>query len=323
MNSYVPPFKITPQIMHNSELIAYEIGRLSGEKLVSQGISLRKSNKIKTMHASLAIEGNTLNIEQMTDIINGKRILGPAKDILEVKNASKLYENLHIFDPLDINDLLQAHHILMKDIINENGIFRTSNVGIFNGQNIEHIAPQAKLVQMLMEQIFSFLEFSKDYSWIIKSCVFHYEFEFIHPFIDGNGRMGRLWQQLLLMKHHQIFEFLPIEVTIKENQKAYYEALSQSDYAGESTPFIEFMLTVILNTLTQYRSSAKPMQNDEESRVFYAKEILQAKLFSRKEYMQIHKDISQATASRDLLHGISKGILVKTGTFNQTTYKFV
>lgn len=174
-----------------------------------------------------------------------------------------------------------------------------------------------------MEDLFSYIQNAKEYSWLIKSCVYHYEFEFIHPFEDGNGRIGRLWQQLLLMKHHPMFEFLSVEVLIKEHQQEYYRALSQSDREGESTVFIEFMLKIIHQTLQQYGKSAKYVSDDAESRLNYAKELLKTISFSRKEYMDIHRDISQATASRDLLFGVEHKILLKTGSKNQTLYSYI
>jgi len=173
-----------------------------------------------------------------------------------------------------------------------------------------------------MEDLFDYVQNTEEYSWLIKSCVFHYEFEFIHPFDDGNGRIGRLWQQLLLIKHHPIFEFLPVEVLIKEHQQEYYMALSQSDRDGESTSFIEFMLKIIHQTLQHYGKNAKYASGDVTSRLSYAKELLKTDSFSRKEYMEIHRDISQATASRDLLFGVEHKFLLKTGSRNQTLYNW-
>ncbi len=322
MKKYIPPFKITAQIIQLSEAIAYELGRLAGEKMISPKVSLRKSNQIKTIQASLAIEGNTLSLEQVTDLLEGKRVLGPSKDIREVKNAGELYSNLSLINPLENKDLLNAHAVLMDQLITEPGRFRSGGVGIFNGAQVTHMPPSAKRVPMLMEDLFNYIQNTTEYSWLIKSCVFHYEFEFIHPFEDGNGRIGRLWQQLLLMKYHPMFEFLPAEVLIKEHQREYYRALSQSDRDGESTTFIEFMLKIIHQTLQHYGKNAKYGSEDVTTRLSYAKELLKTDSFSRKEYMEIHRDISQATASRDLLFGVEHNLLLKTGSRNQTLYKW-
>jgi Fic family protein len=323
VNTYIPPFNITGTIIQQSEAIAFELGRLSGEKMIAPKLSLRKSNQIKTIQASLAIEGNTLSLDQVTALLEGKCVLGPAKDILEIKNAGDLYANIARINPLDISDLLKAHGVLMNNLISESGCFRSGNVGIFNGSKVSHVAPSAKRVYALIEDLFDYIRSTTDYSWLIKSCVFHYEFEFIHPFEDGNGRIGRLWQQLLLMKYHPLFESVPIEVLIKEQQQDYYSALSQSDRMGDSTAFIEFMLTIIHQALKEYGQDIGRSPKDAESRLSYAKEFIKNESFSRKEYMNIHRDISHATASRDLLFGVEHKILLKMGNRNQTLYGFV
>ena len=299
--------------MRLSEAISYEMGRLTGEKMLSPTVRLRRSNQIKTIHASLAIEGNTLTLEQITDILEGKRILGPSKDILEVKNALELYSNLRTLNPFSVKDLLKAHDILMRNLIEDHGKFRKTSVGIFKGSKIAHLAPQAKRVEGLIQELFEFVKRDKEFSWLIKSCVFHYEFEFIHPFVDGNGRMGRLWQQIFLMKYNKLFEYVPVEELIKENQEGYYATLGKSDQSGESTIFIEFMLGLILESLNKYGKHISIKPRDAIDRLEYVKEIFKTVEFSRKDYRLIHQDISQPTASRDLLYGIERGILKKIG----------
>ena len=308
--------------MRLSEAISYEMGRLTGEKMLSPTVRLRRSNQIKTIHASLAIEGNTLTLEQITDILEGKRILGPSKDILEVKNALELYSNLRTLNPFSVKDLLKAHDILMRNLIEDHGKFRKTSVGIFKGSKIAHLAPQAKRVEGLIQELFEFVKRDKEFSWLIKSCVFHYEFEFIHPFVDGNGRMGRLWQQIFLMKYNKLFEYVPVEELIKENQEGYYATLGKSDQSGESTIFIEFMLGLILESLNKYGKHISIKPRDAIDRLEYVKEIFKTVEFSRKDYRLIHQDISQPTASRDLLYGIERGILKKIGSHNQTIYRF-
>ena len=321
--NYIPPFTITPLILSISQKISKELGIIAGRKIAEIPLKLRRENNIKSIQASLAIEGNTLSLNQITDILEGKRIIGPPQDILEVKNALSLYGNLKIFDPLKINDLLQAHAILMKSLTNENGKWRLGAVGIFKGKEVSHVAPPAKRVPILMRDLFDFLVKNKEISWIIKACIFHYELEFIHPFTDGNGRIGRLWQQLILMKEDPLFEYIPLEVLVKENQAEYYQVLGESDSVGESTPFIEFSLNIINAALINYSKMPIPLPKDPLSRLNYAKSRMSKEWFSRKNYIEIHQDISTSTASRDLLFGIEKGILKNRGYKNQLHYHFV
>ncbi|WP_375326504.1 Fic family protein [Candidatus Tisiphia endosymbiont of Nemotelus uliginosus] len=317
-----PPFQITNKIIELLQSISHELGVLFGAKLYLPPINLRKNNRIKTIHSSLAIEGNTLNIKQITDLINGKRVLGPQKDIIEVNNAIKVYNNLNIFNSSSIESLLEAHKLLMQDLIADNGCWRKSGAGIFKGNQITHLAPPANRVPLLMDNLFNFINQNNDISGIIKACAFHYELEFIHPFSDGNGRMGRLWQQLLLIKTNAIFEYISVESLIRNNQSEYYSILNQCDKLGESTLFIEFMSTQILEALKLYTNNAIPEANTPLSRIEIAKITLVDKWFSRKDYIVIHKDISTATASRDLTFGLEQGMLSCKGDKNQTYYKF-
>lgn len=321
--TYMPPFKITPFILKTSQDISRELGIIVGRKITEAPLKLRRNNNIKSIQASLAIEGNTLTLNQVTDILEGKRVIGPSKDILEVKNALSLYENLKIFDPLKIDNLLQAHAILTQVLTEENGKWRSGAVGIFKGKEVSHIAPPAKKVPQLMQDLFDFLSNNNEFSWLIKACVFHYELEFIHPFSDGNGRIGRLWQQLILMKEDPIFEYIPLEVLVKDHQQEYYDVLGESDKQGESTSFIEFSLKTIHQALSSYSKTAPTLSKDYISRLTYAKGILSKDWFSRKDYLEIHKDISTATASRDLLSGIKKGMIKKKGQKNQIQYCFI
>lgn len=317
-----PPFTITPSILQRSQIISHQLGLLTGQKITHVPLKLRRSNSIKTIQASLSIEGNTLTLEQVTDLFEGKRVLAPSKDILEAKNALALYKNLNIFNPLSSKDFCKAHALLMKDLIKEEGYWRTGGVGIFKGKEVSHVAPPAKRVPELMKNLFLFLKKNTECSWLLKACIFHYELEFIHPFVDGNGRMGRLWQQLILIKENKIFEFLPIEVMIKENQEKYYEALEKSDALGESTPFIEFSLETILKALETYSQTTRPLSPDFMSRLEEAKIHFKRNFFSRKEYLILHKNISTATGSRDLLEGSEHNILIRQGNKNQTVYRF-
>lgn len=317
-----PPFAISAAVLSLSNAIVHELGVLSGAKLSPVPVTLRRSNRIKTIQSSLAIEGNTLTVEQITQIMDGKRIFGPKKDIEEVNNAIMLYEMLPQINPLSIVALKKAHKTLMKGIIETNGQFRPKNVGIFKGKYVAHMAPPAKRVPGLMNALFGFIKGNSGIPWLIKACVFHYELEFIHPFADGNGRMGRLWQQLLLMKEHSVFEYISVEAIIKQHQKQYYDVLGQCDSAGDSTQFIEFSLKQILGALQQYTAIATTAVNTPESRLEFAVKTLKDTWFSRKDYLQLHKDISTATASRDLVHGVKTAMLSKRGEANQVRYRF-
>jgi len=247
MNSYEPPFTITPKILNLVSEITEVVTKLQIQELKTVSPSLRKINRIKTITGTLEIEGNTLGIEKVTAILEGKRVLGTQKEIAEVQGAIKAYDALDSFDYTDINDILKAHKILMGDILTNAGNFRVTDVGVGGKEGVVHIAPPYTQVSNLMHNLFNWLKCS-DIHPLIKSSIFHYEFEFIHPFTDGNGRIGRLWQNLILYKYKPIFNSIPIESVVREHQKEYYKALEESGSVGESTPFIEFMLNAILLT---------------------------------------------------------------------------
>ncbi len=321
--TYMPPFKITPYILKLIQEIAKDLGIIAGRHMVDVPFELRRENRIKGIQASLAIEGNTLSLNQVTDILDGKRVLGPQKDILEVKNALAVYAHIDGLDPVSEDDLLKAHGLLMQGLASESGRWRSGAVGIFKGSEVSHVAPPAKNVPYLMQDLFEFLGKNQEVSWLIKACIFHYELEFIHPFMDGNGRIGRLWQQLILMKEDPLFQYLPFEVLIKMNQQEYYDVLGECDRQGESTLFIEFSLKIIRESLSSYVKEVPVLPQDATSRLYYAQKNITEIWFSRKDYQQIHKTISTATASRDLLFGVDQGILAKQGDKNQVRYKFV
>ncbi len=320
--TYKPPFDLTPVILRYSQEISRGLGVLAGSKLDVVPVKLRKLNSIKTIQASLAIEGNTLSLDQVTHIFEGKKVVGPRKDITEVQNAIEVYQHLGRFNPLSIDDLLGAHKVLMKDLVASSGKWRAGGVGIFKGQEIAHLPPPAKRVPGLMADLFEFLAKNEEAPWLLKACIFHYELEFIHPFVDGNGRMGRLWQQLILMKEDPVFEYISVEELTKENQAAYYEVLSECDKEGKSTKFIEFLLLQVLKTIQNYSKIPSPGVKDIDSRLNYASLKLEKEWFSRKDYLKLHKNISSATASRDLHHGVEREILSKKGEKNQARYSF-
>lgn len=248
--SYQPPFEITSQMIHRISSIAEQIGRLEGQRL-QLSPQLRKQNRIQTIQSTLAIEGNTLSLEQVTAILDGQRVLGQAREISEVQGAIQAYEALPQWNPVSVKDLLAAHKLLMGDILKEAGKFRKGGVGIRKGEQVVHVAPPAKRVPGLIADLMDWAKTSNAHA-LIKSCVFHYELEFIHPFADGNGRMGRLWQTLMLGQWNKLFYLLPIESLIKDQQEHYYQVLEQADQAASSTVFVEFMLDVIDSALHQH-----------------------------------------------------------------------
>ena len=247
MSQYKPPFTITPKILDLVSKITEYVTKL--EMLETKTISptLRKVNKIKTITGTLEIEGNTLGFEKITAILEGKRVLGTSREIAEVQGAIKVYDTLEDFDYKNMDHLLKAHKILMEQILTKAGTLRTKDVGVGGSEGVVHVAPSSSQVPNLMNNLFHWLAHS-DIHPLIKSSVFHYEFEFIHPFIDGNGRIGRLWQTLILCSWKNIFANIPVESVVCDTQEGYYKALEDSGSLGESTPFIEFMLEAILLT---------------------------------------------------------------------------
>ena len=249
---YKPPFTISSKAINLIAKISAQIERYAIRMEQSDSLRLRKVNRIKTIHSSLAIEGNNLSEGEVRAILEGKNVIAPQKEILEVRNAVKTYELYPTLNPFSIEDMMKAHLTMMSGLVDEAGMFRRRGVGVFDGTAAVHIAPPAERVNDLMNDLFVWLENSDDHL-LIRSCVFHYEFEFIHPFADGNGRIGRLWQSLILGKLNPLFEHLPVENMVYANQQAYYDAIAQSSAIGNSQPFIDFMLQEILNALEDHK----------------------------------------------------------------------
>lgn len=246
--SYKPPYEINTSILNKVAAIMKMIGKFSSMNNLSSQPLLRRKNQIKSIHSSLAIENNQLSESQVKDLINGKLVIGPQKDILEVQNAINVYEHLQEINPYAQKDLLKYHKILMTSLVSDAGSYRKGQVGVFDDEKAIFMAPPADRVPALMNNLYDYLN-HYDENILIKSCVFHYEFEFIHPFSDGNGRMGRLFQTCLLANEEELFYYLPVESIIKQKQQAYYDAISKSNQEGASTVFIEFMLDAIIETM--------------------------------------------------------------------------
>ena len=315
-----PPYEITNRILNLISSVSVKIGEVNAAHLSKPPIELRKRNRIKTIQSSLEIEGNTLTVEQITDLINNKRVLAPKKDIVEVKNAIEVYAGLNKLKVYELKSLCKAHEVLMKDLIDQPGKLRTSSVGIVRGSDMAHIAPKGEMVQSLMKDLFGWFKKEEDLL-LIKSCVIHYELEFIHPFADGNGRMGRLWQTLILKELSPVFEFLPIETLVKARQHEYYSVLERSDAQGNSTPFIEFMLDIINDALEELLK-AQNVTLTGHDRIIRFKEMEGNDFFTRQDYLRAFKNISPATASRDLKAAADDDIIEKQGDKRTAKYRF-
>lgn len=310
-----PPFQITNKAIDYVAEISELIGRLTSAQHLSISPTLRRANRIRTIHGSLAIEQNSLSLEQVTAVLNGKQVLAPPKDIAEVKNAYEIYERLDELDPYSVNDLLTAHGIMTRGLVEESGTFRSSPVGVVDQEG--HVLHFGTLPQYVPGLVMELLDWAKnsDVHMLIRSCVFHYEFELIHPFADGNGRVGRLWHTLLLSKWNPAFAWLPVESMIHDRQQEYYEAINASNDAGESTVFVEFMLSTIKASLIDAIKTSGEMSDGKMDKAAMRWKLIE-------EFLQTHDyimnanvrtlcGVSAATANRILVSLTSEGKLAK------------
>ncbi len=272
---YKPPFSISSTMLALSISITEKLGKIATYESLKRMPILRRNNKIMSIHSSLAIEANSLSLDEIRDVISGRIVIGPQKEIQEVKNAYKAYEMIKELHPYSEKDLLKAHEILTYLLINENGTYRNHAEGVFDGNKVIFVAPPHELVPQLMSDLFDWLKNDKDVPLLIKSCVFHYEFVFIHPFVDGNGRTARLWQNVLLTNWNPIFEYIPIESRIQKYQSEYYEAISKCHRNGNSDVFIEFMLKMIDETLEEVLHSIKKEEKNISDQVNKLLEIME------------------------------------------------
>lgn len=250
IGTYHPPLTITPKILNLVAQISEQLGRYDERENKAQALRLRRANQIRTIQGSLAIEGNSLSVEQITAVLEGKPVIAPPWEVQEVKNALAVYERFEQFNAYQEDSLLQAHQLLMLGLMDEAGQYRSGGVGVMSGKEVIHVAPPANQVPRLMKDLFAWLKQTEHHA-LIASAVFHYEFEFIHPFADGNGRMGRLWQSLLLAKWNPVFANLPVESLVYQHQQTYYQAIAQSTAQTDCASFVEFMLDIIARTFTQ------------------------------------------------------------------------
>ena len=263
MSNYTPPFHMTDKITYLIAEISEQVGRITVLQEGTISPHLRRGNRIRTIHSSLAIEHNSLSLEQVTAILEGKRVLGNPNEIKEVQNAYEAYELMLRLNPLSVKDLLKAHKLMMQGLVPENGRFRSRGVGIFAGKTLVHMAPPAEFVPEHIHNLFAWYKASKIHP-LVKSAVFHYEFEFIHPFADGNGRMGRMWHSLLLGKWKEMFFWLPIEELIQSRQKEYYDALAIADRKADSSGFVELMMEIIRDSLNEVAVVGRSTDQDSD-----------------------------------------------------------
>ena len=312
---YKPPFTVSAKAINLIAKISSQLERYAIRMEQEDTLRLRRANRIKTIHSSLAIEGNTLSEGEVQAVLEGKKVVAPLKEIQEVKNAIKTYELYPKLNPFSLKDLLLAHGTMMSGLVDEAGMFRKGGVGVFDGDKPIHIAPPADRVRDLMSDLFGWLENADDHL-LIRSCVFHYEFEFIHPFADGNGRIGRLWQSLILGRLNPIFEHLPVENMVYSNQQAYYHAINRSSDLGDSGPFIDFMLEEILNALVDHQGKSNADIADEKGLNYQQLRVLgylRADRHTTAAKIAADLDMSARQIERMLADMKAKGIIRRIG----------
>lgn len=317
-----PPFEITNTILSRTVSIAEKIGKINSFSSLKRMPILRRNNRIKSIHSSLVIEANSLSLNQVRDVINGKTVIGPQKEIQEVKNAYKAYSMFNEFDPYKEEDLCKAQGILTYLIEDEPGIYRNHAEGVYDGEKVIFYAPPAKLVPELMHNLFEWLKEDNETHMLIKSCVFHYEFVFIHPFGDGNGRTVRLWQNILLSTWNPIFEYIPIESQIVKYQAEYYDSIQKCNYAGNSTLFVEFMLRMIDEVLDDVLESVNKESKNISDQVNKLLDVMEPDIpYSANELMNLIGIKSKETLRGTYLNPAIENGLIKMTLPNKPNSK--
>lgn len=315
MKNQKPPFEITNKIIDYVSEISQLLGALSSTKRLSSSPTLRRANRIRTIHSSLAIEQNTLSLEQVTAVLNGRQVLASPKDIAEVKNAYEIYERLEELDPYSVDDLLTAHGVMTRGLVEESGVFRSRPVGVVDQEgHVLHFGTLPPYVPGLVAELLDWVK-NSDVHMLIRSCVFHYEFELIHPFADGNGRVGRLWHTLLLSQWDPAFAWLPVESMIHDRQREYYAAINAANDAGESTVFIEFTLSAIKASLIDATNLIDEMSDGRSDKKTLRWTQIETFLKTHDHIMNADVRalcaVSPATANRILAEFAAEGKLVK------------
>jgi Fic family protein len=319
---YRPPFTLTPAFLSLTADISRLVGRVEGLPGSVPQPQLRRRNRIRTVQATLAIEGAGLDEPRVTAVLDGKRVLGGRQEIREVKNVAAAYDRVAKLDPSRAGDLLAAHAIVMGGLVPDAGRFRKGGVGIVQGERIAHMAPPPSQVPRLIEDLLDFVTRDRETHPILKAAITHYEIEFIHPFSDGNGRMGRLWEHRMLLDVHPVFAHVPVESVVRERQEGYYAALGESDRSGDAAPFLSFALTAMRDALAELVGELRPEAVTEETRLARAREHFGKREFSRGDYAKLFPSISMPTASRDLRAGVNEGALERRGDKATARYVF-
>ena len=310
---YQPKFTISNEILTLVSDISLLVGRIRDDDMPIRDLKLRRENRIRSIHSSLAIEGNTLSLDKVTDIIDGKHVIGTAREIQEVKGAAAAYDMIDSLDPHSIDDLLKAHSAMTQDLVERPGAFRDCNVGVFKGPEAVHIAPEHEDVPRMIDELIEWSE-RTDQHPLIKSCVFHCRFEYIHPFVDGNGRMGRLWHSLILSRWNPVFVYLPVETGVRSNQRDYYAALNESD-KSDMTEFIRFMLQMIKMAMDEFVDEAEysGRKNVSEKERTILNLILKDPKVTAATIAEV-MGVSSRTAKRYLSMLLEKGLISRMGS---------
>jgi Fic family protein len=319
---YRPPFTLTSALLTLSAEIMQRVGRVEALPTATPQPKLRRKNRIRTVRATLAIEGNELAEPVVTALLDGKRVVAGKNEIREVQNAIAAYERASKWNPGRVDHLLAAHGVLLAGLAEDAGQFRSGGVGVLAGSRVAHVAPPAKRVRILVEQLLNFVAADREVRPLLKAALAHYELEFIHPFSDGNGRIGRLWQHRLLLEVHPLFAHVPVESIVHGRQNAYYTALSASDRAGEATGFLEFALAATRDALDELLVELRPEPATAASRLDRARTHFRRGEFSRADYSRLFPSLSTATASRDLRAGVDEGALSRSGDKATARYRF-
>ena len=314
--TYQPPFTQTPGITNLCIEIAEMVGRLEPTSALSTSPTLHRQLRIETIHSSLMVEGNTLTAQQVTAILDGKRVLGDRDDIREVENADRCYALVPELDPLSLDDLLHAHGVMMDGLVKGAGAFRNSNAGVFDGDRLIHMGTPAHYVAALMNDLFEWLR-TTDVHPVLRSCIFHYEFEFIHPFADGNGRTGRLWHTLLLASWRPVLAWLPVESVILKTQQEYYAAFSRAEVEGDSAPFVAYMLGAMKTALEPYCAMESPTEQKENALLLFVRDRPTASVAQIAE----HLGVSRASADRIIAKLKEGGRLAREGSSRKGSWR--
>lgn len=319
------PFHISTKVLNLVGEISELVGRISKTSRLSQSPQLRRNNRIRTIHSSLAIEQNSLTLDQVTAVIAGKRVLAPQREIAEVKNAFEIYEQIESLNPYSLDDLLMAHGKMMKGLREDAGEFRSRPVGVVDTEGrVLHVGTLPAYVPQLVAELLEWVELDET-NYLIKSCVFHYEFELIHPFSDGNGRIGRLWHTLLLSKWNPMFAWLPVESIIHDRQDSYYQAINKSNIEVDSTPFIEYMLSAIKSALIEVNNENPPITSTKAEQVKKREHAILDYLISNGEVtnsdVREMLSVSSATANRVLNSMLNKNMIIKYRKGKSWAYK--